>query len=431
MMKKIDINKIVVVDRIRKELGNIEELAQDIEENGLINPPVVTPEYVLIAGERRLLAAKHLGWGQIEVHIVAVRDYEHQLKIEISENENRKEFTFSERMDYARRLERVEKEKARQRMLTGAPATDTPAGGQCDLGEGEGVGGETRHSDGDSSSIPSVDPRFPGTQGAPADSTAEKGKTAEIVAKKSGFGSYTTYVRAKYIDENADNETIEALNQRKISIKRAFIETKASKMAKEEAARLVAATLVATGATLAEADATVKQEKIKAQQEVLFERGIAQQAERKLDHAKRVEEKHQRQQKHIDDLHAKVARLEKNDQNYGQEKAQLEAEIKKAKAEAEEYKKEVLDLRDSEAFNRGGMEFAGLVAQIAAYVDLANDCTTLKNEAYKIYATNIAIGLNALQSIYERMETLRSVVVEQIDFPRHQLSSKNSSDQTA
>jgi ParB family chromosome partitioning protein len=47
--------------------------------------------------------------------IIYTTDYEHQLKLEISESENRKEFTFSERVDWARRLERVEKEKSKER----------------------------------------------------------------------------------------------------------------------------------------------------------------------------------------------------------------------------------------------------------------------------------------------------------------------------
>ena len=52
----IDISKIKVAERIRKDFGNIKELADDIKENGLINPPVVTPDFELIAGERRLRA---------------------------------------------------------------------------------------------------------------------------------------------------------------------------------------------------------------------------------------------------------------------------------------------------------------------------------------------------------------------------------------
>ncbi|OAA87593.1 ParB N-terminal domain-containing protein [Clostridium ljungdahlii] len=52
----VDIDKVIVDKRIRKDFGNITELAEDIKENGLINPPVVTPKFQLIAGERRLRA---------------------------------------------------------------------------------------------------------------------------------------------------------------------------------------------------------------------------------------------------------------------------------------------------------------------------------------------------------------------------------------
>lgn len=46
---------------------------------------------------------------------MSVEDVEHKLKLEISENEERKEFTYSERMDYAQQLERIEAKKARER----------------------------------------------------------------------------------------------------------------------------------------------------------------------------------------------------------------------------------------------------------------------------------------------------------------------------
>jgi hypothetical protein len=173
MIMLVEVGNIKVVDRIRKDFGNIEELADDIKENGLINPPVVTPDLQLIAGERRLRACKHLGWEQIEVRVMTVRDYEHQLKMEISENENRKEFTFSERVDWARRLERVEKEKARERMESGKavnPVENLP-----------------------------------------------QGKTRDIVAEQSGFGSGKQYEKAKYISENADAETIAKLDAGEIT----------------------------------------------------------------------------------------------------------------------------------------------------------------------------------------------------------------------
>ncbi|MDN9010006.1 ParB N-terminal domain-containing protein [Brevibacillus laterosporus] len=189
----LPIESIKVSDRIRKDFGNIEELAQDIADNGLINPPVTTPDSVLIAGERRLRACKHLGWQQIEVRVMTVRDYEHQLRMEISENENRKEFTFSERVDWARRLERVERVKSEQREKAGKKIDPTES-----LPEGK------------------------------------KGETRDIVANVSGFGSGKQYEKAKYIADNADPEIIAQLDDDEISIHRAYTETK-RKLAEKEA----------------------------------------------------------------------------------------------------------------------------------------------------------------------------------------------------
>lgn len=113
----VDIDKIMVSNRIRKDFGDIEELAEDIRENGLINPPVVNKDYQLLAGERRLRACKSLGWQQIEVRMMDTRDAEHELNIEISENDVRKGFTKSERVDYIKRLLRIEQAKAKERQV--------------------------------------------------------------------------------------------------------------------------------------------------------------------------------------------------------------------------------------------------------------------------------------------------------------------------
>ncbi|UOF90765.1 ParB N-terminal domain-containing protein [Fodinisporobacter ferrooxydans] len=190
----IDIAKIKVTDRIRKEFGNIDELAQDIELNGLINPPVVTPDYELIAGERRLQACKKLGYQQLEVRVMSVKDYEHQLRLEISENEKRKNFTFSEGLEWAKRLEQIEVLKAQERMKN--PTQNFAQG-------------------------------------------SSKGESAEIVAKQTGFGNKETYRQAKFIAEHADEETIRKLNEEKISIHRAYMETK-KRMEEAENAKTVA-----------------------------------------------------------------------------------------------------------------------------------------------------------------------------------------------
>ena len=116
----IDIDKIVVGDRIRKDFGDIQELAEDIKENTLLNALVVTPSgngdgtYLLIAGERRLRACKMLGYKAVPVNTVGVDDAEQALMMEISENECRKEFTKTERLEYAHRLAQLERAKSEQ-----------------------------------------------------------------------------------------------------------------------------------------------------------------------------------------------------------------------------------------------------------------------------------------------------------------------------
>lgn len=120
MLIDIDIDKIVVGDRIRKDFGDIQELAEDIKENKLLTALVVTPSgkgdgtYLLIAGERRLRACRLLGYKAVPVNTVEVDDAEQALKMEISENECRKEFTKTERLEYARRLAQLEEAKSEQ-----------------------------------------------------------------------------------------------------------------------------------------------------------------------------------------------------------------------------------------------------------------------------------------------------------------------------
>ncbi len=119
----IAIERIIIKERIRKEITKISELAEDIRENGLLNPITVMMldggKYQLLAGLRRLKAVQSLGHTEIAVNVVFPADAEAALRIEISENEQREDFTFSEKMDYGRLLEEIEREKARERMSLG------------------------------------------------------------------------------------------------------------------------------------------------------------------------------------------------------------------------------------------------------------------------------------------------------------------------
>ena len=112
----IDINEITVSNRIRKDFGNLEELAEDIKKNGLINPLTVNSDYKLLAGERRLRACKLLGWNQVDVRVVKSDDETHDLAVEMSENNLRRNFTGSELAEGIRRQMALESEKAKKRM---------------------------------------------------------------------------------------------------------------------------------------------------------------------------------------------------------------------------------------------------------------------------------------------------------------------------
>ena len=68
------IRKIKVRNRYRKNLGNIQSLADSIKELGLLHPVVVRRDGRLVAGERRLRACQHLGWSGIPVTVVDMAD---------------------------------------------------------------------------------------------------------------------------------------------------------------------------------------------------------------------------------------------------------------------------------------------------------------------------------------------------------------------
>lgn len=136
------IDEIIVKDRIRKDTGGMMELINDIKANGLINPVTINTDHVLLAGYRRLTACKALGMEDIPVHMVSTESEEQDLKVEISENEIRKEFTMTERLDYARRLERIESAKSEKRMKAGVknPTQNSAEGGETREKVSEAVG---------------------------------------------------------------------------------------------------------------------------------------------------------------------------------------------------------------------------------------------------------------------------------------------------
>lgn len=115
----IPMEEIKVKDRVRSaSTETIQELKASIESHGLINPVTINQNNELIAGERRYHACQELGHETIKANRRETVDEDHELILEIQENVERKDLTFSEKMEAADRLEPVIKAKSEERIKT-------------------------------------------------------------------------------------------------------------------------------------------------------------------------------------------------------------------------------------------------------------------------------------------------------------------------
>lgn len=174
----LNIKDIKIANRYRKDMGNLQELAESIKEQGLLQSIGVTENNELVFGERRIEACKILGYETIEARIVNVTSI---VEGELTENEIRKQFNIQEKIEIGKVVENV-------------------------LGERQGQRNDLKLSD--------------------VCHTVEKGRTSDITAKKIGFGSGRTYDRAKKIVEKANVEQLEKVNSGEKSINKVYSEIK-------------------------------------------------------------------------------------------------------------------------------------------------------------------------------------------------------------
>ena len=126
-MKDFPIAQISVGKRFRKDLGNIQELADSIQDVGLLHPIVIDAKGNLIAGYRRIKAVGKLGWRKIDCTVIDIDDNHIG---EIQENTQRKDFTASE---IAAIAEYVEKTRIGHRPKKGSESDTLPRGPTNDL----------------------------------------------------------------------------------------------------------------------------------------------------------------------------------------------------------------------------------------------------------------------------------------------------------
>lgn len=96
----LPVEKIVAKSQIRKTFKDLEELAASIKVDGLLQPIIVAAmpdgSYTLIAGERRLRAAKLAGLAEIPVKIKRGVDDLQMRRMQIAENLERDDLTVAE-----------------------------------------------------------------------------------------------------------------------------------------------------------------------------------------------------------------------------------------------------------------------------------------------------------------------------------------------
>lgn len=179
---KIAIDSIVIGERARKEVGCLDPLERSLESVGQLQAIGITTDNVLVFGERRLRAAKRIGWTEIEARIVDCDS----LMAERDENQIRKDFTPTEAVAIAMAIQ--------ERMVgrVGNPSLKANSGNISGI---------------------------------------ERGDSRDIAARAAGLGSGKTLEAAQRVIEHGTPELVEAMDRREISIHGA------DKLAKQPAAK--------------------------------------------------------------------------------------------------------------------------------------------------------------------------------------------------
>jgi ParB family chromosome partitioning protein len=104
---QVPIEDIKVKKRVRQDTGDISSLAESMKRFGLISPILLSKSNVLIAGGRRLEAAKSLGWRTINAVITELPNDTTALEFEVEENVQRQNFSTEEIVAAAKQINKI------------------------------------------------------------------------------------------------------------------------------------------------------------------------------------------------------------------------------------------------------------------------------------------------------------------------------------
>lgn len=111
VLKVLNIEDVKIPKRYREAFGDLDALAESIKEKGLIQPISVNADMRLLAGERRIRAAKLAGLVKIPALVRKATDEVDAREIELMENIYRADFTWAEKCTAVRDIDRLYKEK--------------------------------------------------------------------------------------------------------------------------------------------------------------------------------------------------------------------------------------------------------------------------------------------------------------------------------
>lgn len=124
------VDAIIIGRRHRADLGDLDALAASIDREGLLQPPTITPDGVLVCGRRRLAAIQQLGWRTVNVWVRSgISDRLGQLMAEQDDNALHKPLTQLEAAGLYRELKQVMAEDAARRDAATRFSTENQPGG--------------------------------------------------------------------------------------------------------------------------------------------------------------------------------------------------------------------------------------------------------------------------------------------------------------
>lgn len=102
--KYVKLSDIIVEDRARVDLGDIDELVASIRDKGVIQPITLNSDLKLLAGGRRYEASTRAGLTEIPAVLRETEGEIDELEIELFENLHRKDFTWVEQAKLTQKI---------------------------------------------------------------------------------------------------------------------------------------------------------------------------------------------------------------------------------------------------------------------------------------------------------------------------------------